>query len=118
MGFSHERLDVYNQAIEFTAWSQSLLDKLPTHASTRSQLDSASTSIPLNIAEGNAKSSRRDRASFWRIALGSTLECAAILDVLVARKTKTSDEVSAGKETLERIAAMLIRLLNGLESRA
>lgn len=117
MGFSHERLDVYNQAIDFAAWSQLLIDKLPGHASTRLQLERASTSIPLNIAEGNAKSSRRDRARFWRIALGSTLECAAILDVLVARKTKTSDEVAAGKKTLERIASMLIGLLNGLESR-
>lgn len=117
MGSSHERLDVYNQAIDFTAWSQSLVDELPTHASTRSQLDRASASIPLNIAEGNARSSRRDRARSWRIALGSTLECAAILDVLVARKTKTSDELSAGKETLERIRSMLIRLLNGLEFR-
>ena len=117
MGFSHERLDVYNRAIEFTAWSQSVVDKLPTHASTRSQLDRASTSIPLNIAEGNAKSSRRDRARFWRIALGSTLECAAILDVLVARRTKTSDEVADGKESLKRVASMSIGLLKQLEAR-
>ena len=117
MDFSHERLDVYNQAIDFTAWSQSLVDNLPAHASTRTQLERASTSIPLNIAEGNARISRRDRARFLRIALGSTLECAAILDVLVARRTKTSDEVAEGKESLKRVASMLIGLLKQLEAR-
>jgi hypothetical protein len=47
--------------------------------------------------------------------LGSTLECAAILDVLVARKTRTRDGVADGKESLERIASMLIGLLKNLE---
>jgi hypothetical protein len=52
-----------------------------------------------------------------RIALGSTLECAAILDVLVARRAKTSDEVADGKESLKRVASMLIGLLKQLEAR-
>jgi len=115
--FSHERLDVYRLAIEFAAWAHPIADALPSNDPTRSQLERASTSIPLNIAEGNAKSSKRDRARFWQMALGSTFECAAILDVLVVRRFKMEDEVVDGKERLERIAAMLIGLLKNLGSR-
>ena len=46
------------------------------------QLDRASTSIPLNIAEENGKFTGADRCRFFDIARGSALECAASLDVL------------------------------------
>ena len=48
--FSHEKLLVYCKAIEFVSWSQPLIETLPKCA-VRDQLDRASTSIPLNIAE-------------------------------------------------------------------
>jgi four helix bundle protein len=117
MPFSHEKLDVYRLALEFAGWSQALIGSLKSAESTRSQLERASTSIPLNIAEGNARSSKRDRSRFWRMALGSALECAAILDVLVVRGVRKEVEVADGKEQLERIVAMLIGLLKNLGSR-
>jgi four helix bundle protein len=42
-----------------------LLDKLPRTASVRNQLDRASTSIPLNIAEGNGRFTSADRCHFF-----------------------------------------------------
>jgi len=68
MTFSHERLTVYQRAIQFIAWTQPILESLPARLSARDQLERASTSIPLNIAEGNAKASAKDRARFWQIA--------------------------------------------------
>ncbi len=118
MALSHERLDVYRQAIEFAGWTQHILTSLKSEESSRQQLERASTSIPLNIAEGNAKMSKRDRARFWRIALGSTFECGAVLDVLVVRSLKTEEDVAQGKEHLERVAAMLIALLKSLGGKA
>ena len=117
MPFAHERLDVYRRSIEFVGWTQQVAGSLKSTDSTRSQLERAATSIPLNIAEGNAKSTKKERARYWRIALGSTLECAAILDVLVVRGTRTERETAQGKEQLERIAAMLIGLLKRLDSK-
>ena len=117
MVFSHEKLDVYRLAIEFAAWAHPVADALPTNDPTRSQLERASTSIPLNIAEGNAKSSKRDRARYWQIALGSTFECAAILDVLVVRNLKTEEETLNSRKKLERVAAMQIGHLKNVGGR-
>jgi hypothetical protein len=39
MTLAHERLDVYQRAIDFTAWAHQLLDSLPPGLSARSQLE-------------------------------------------------------------------------------
>jgi len=115
--FSHDRLEVYRLAIDFVGSSHTIAGSRLAGDALRSQLERASMSIPLNIAEGNGRSSKKDRARFWQTALGSTLECAAILDVLVARKIRTADEVAEGQGHLERIARMLIGLLKRLGSK-
>ena len=53
--FDHEKLDVYQDAIGFVTWVNELLEGIPKGFAVYSQLDRASTSIPLNIAEGNGK---------------------------------------------------------------
>ena len=77
----------------------------------KDQLDRASTSIALNIAEGNGKYMPKDRCRFFDIAHGSTLECAAGLDILVAKAKLTPDQIRPGKERLQRIVRMLIGLI-------
>ncbi len=52
---------------------------VPTHL--KDQLRRASSSICLNLAEGSAKPTARDRHKFYRIALGSQRECISILDL-------------------------------------
>ena len=116
MVFSHDRLVVYQHAIEFVAWSHTLLNGVDAVGSVRTQLERAATSIPLNLAEGNVKSSPRDRRRYWEIALGSTVECAAILDVLVARALRSSADVSRGKDALERIVSMLVKLVQSTDA--
>jgi hypothetical protein len=44
----HEKLDVYQQSLQFIAWTVPVLDKLPRTASVRNQLD---RSVDLNSAE-------------------------------------------------------------------
>ncbi len=110
--FSHEKLAVYHKAIAFVAWTQPIIESLSAKVSAKDQLERASTSIALNIAEGNAKFSLPDRCRYLQTAVGSAVECAACLDVLVARKSKCSDEVDAGKQQLEVVVNMLMGLLN------
>ena len=83
----------------------------------KTQLERAAASIPLNIAEGNGKYSARDRCRFLEIARGSALECAACLDVLVARKCLAAREAQQGKELLDRTAAMLTALIRSVANR-
>ena len=45
------------------------------------QLQRASSSIVLNLAEGSAKRTMRDRRRFYNIAYGSLRECQAIIDL-------------------------------------
>ena len=97
--FDHERLDVYQAAIEFVAWTGEMLDG-PLSAcriSAVKQLDRASTSVPLNIAEGNGKRSKKDRCRYLDIARGSALESASCLDVLVARGALRSSRSRPGR---------------------
>lgn len=70
--------------------------------------------MALNLAEGNGKFSKKDRARFWQIAHGSCLECAACLDVLVARKALLEENISEGKELAESVANMIFGLLDRL----
>ena len=110
--FDHEKLDVYRVAIEFVCWAGDLLDGPLTKCrlSAVGQLDRASTSIPLNIAEGNGKRSTKDRCRYLDTSRGSALECAAALDVLVARRVLAQAQVRAGKALLKRIVEMLTQL--------
>ncbi|HEY5992069.1 MAG TPA: four helix bundle protein [Candidatus Udaeobacter sp.] len=62
--FDHEKLDVYREAINFCAWVGKFLAAISAKAAAKDQLDHASTSIPLNIAEGNGKFSPNDRSFF------------------------------------------------------
>jgi four helix bundle protein len=107
--FDHEKLDVYQASIQFVAWVDKLFEQLAKTLAVTNQLDRASTSIPLNLAEGNGKFTEKDRCRFFDIARGSALECAACLDVLVAKKLlKSTDE---GKAQLTRIVSMLVGLI-------
>jgi len=116
--FDHKKLDVYREAIAFCAWAGELLNEIAAKAAAKDQLDRASTSIPLNIAEGNGKFSGKDRARFLEIARGSALECAACLDVLVARKLATPEQIESAKENLARIVQMLMGMLRRFSDRA
>ena len=47
----------------------------------KDQFERALLSIPLNLAEGSAKPTRKDRRRFYFIALGSLREVQAILEL-------------------------------------
>ena len=115
--FDHEKLKVYQSAISFVTWSTDLLTEVKTKAAVKDHLDRASTSVPLNIAEGNGKFAIRDRCRFLDFARGSALECAACLDVLVAKRLIRAERIRSGKEQLLEIVSMLIGLAYSLNER-
>ena len=109
--FDHEKLVVYKRSLAFIGWLEPVVEALPKSLSARDQLDRASTSIPLNIAEGNGKFTSADRCRFFDNARGSALECAGGLDVLTAKGKCSASAVLAGKQMLHEIVAMLVGLI-------
>lgn len=87
------------------------MEHVPKKLSVHDQFDRASTSISLNIAEGNGKFTPSDRCKFLDTARGSALECAACLDVLVAQKILSEETIIPGKEMLVSIVSMLVGLI-------
>lgn len=117
MPLDHERLIVYQRAIAFITWSSALNKEIGPSGDVRNQLDRASTSIPLNIAEGNGKFSIRDRIKYLDIAYGSALECSACLDVVVAKMAAVPARVAEGKQIIEEIVNRLVRLRESIAAR-
>lgn len=115
--FDHEKLRVYASSLKFVKWSTRLLSETTSRAAVKDQLDRASTSIPLNIAEGNAKWSVADRRKFLRIASGSATECSACLDVFVSKGLASAERTAEGRELLLDIVSMLVGMMNSLDGR-
>jgi four helix bundle protein len=109
--FDHEKLEVYRASLALLAWLEPLLQRFPKSLSVIDQLDRASTSIPLNIAEGNGKFTSAGRCRYFDNARGSALECAAALDILVAKGRCPESEIEPGKERLFAIVSMLVGLI-------
>src|SRR5205809_4118753 len=115
--FDHEKLNVYQASLKFVSWATELAAKAKGKAAVKEQLDRASTSVPLNIAEGNGKFAVKDRCHFLDFARGSALECAACLDVLVAKQLAPVEAVISGKVQLFEIVSMLMGLISSVSSR-
>ncbi|TWU51532.1 four helix bundle protein [Rubripirellula reticaptiva] len=109
--FDHDRLDVYRLSIDYVTAAFDVSKTLTgLHRHARDQRLRAAQSIPLNIAEGNGKRSFKDRARFFDIARGSSFECAAIQDVLVATGGLDDSTSRDLKSKLKRIVSMLTRM--------
>ncbi len=115
--FDHEKLNVYQASLKFVTWATELTTGIQAKAAVKDQLDRASTSVPLNIAEGNGKFAIRDRCRYFDFARGSALECAACLDVLVAKRLTDVMTIASGKEQLFEIVSMLMGLIKSLTTR-
>jgi four helix bundle protein len=100
---------VYRIALEFQAIAGQLVPKRG-HAELRDQLDRASISIVLNIAEGCGRRSPTDKGRFYSMARGSATECAAILDLLGARGLLDDRLRNRARALLVRTVQMLTRL--------
>ena len=109
--FDHERLDVYQVSLDFVVLANDIVENLPRgRGHLADQLQRASTSVPLNIAEGGGEFSAADKARFYRIAKRSATECAAILDVCQRLRLLNDSQRASGRELLLRVVSMLVRL--------
>jgi len=116
--FDHEKLKVYQKALYFIEWLSKLeIKNASKKMAVIDNLDRASTSIVLNIPEGNGKFTSKDRCRFFDISRGSALESAGCLDVLLKKSVISKDDNEEGKRILEEIVSMLVGLIKSNSDR-
>jgi four helix bundle protein len=111
--FDHEKLDVYQTAVDWVALAQQIVAAMLDgngHGPLADQLQRAASSITLNIAEGAGEFSSAHKARFYRIAKRSATECAAIVDVAKRRRCVADEHLCKGRSLLLRLVGMLVKL--------
>ena len=102
----HERLEVYQRALEFHTL---VLTLLPPRGfrTLRDQLERASLGVVLCIAEGAGRTSRPDKRRFYEMARGSMTESAVVLDVLRVRWLLEPGSHRKARDLAVRLVQML-----------
>lgn len=117
MAFSFENLDVYQKALDWVESVESLCSNLrgKISYSLLDQLQRASLSIPLNIAESNGRWHKGEKRQFFWVARGSVFECVPILQVLYRKKLIDELRYANYYKQLEVMAKMLTNLVKSTE---
>ena len=102
-----EKLDVYRVALAGHAAVAEVLSQVSRVL--RDQLERASLSVVLNIAEGAGRRSRADKRRHYAIARGSAMEVAAALDVLCSVCVDTGN--------IRRLYVRVVQMLTRLDQR-
>ena len=108
--FGHQKLKVYNKSLQFLAVSDELLASILCKIAANGHLCRAAESISRNIAYASSSWSPKERIVSLGNANGSALECAACLDVFVAKQLLKKRDIMAGKSLLREIVNMLIAM--------
>lgn len=79
------------------------------------QLESASTSVAMNIAEGKGRQTTKEFIQFLYIARGSLFEVITLLIILEKIKWIDSDKVAEFQQLAEEIAKMINSLIKSMK---
>ena len=108
--FGHEKLIVYQKGMRFAVVRNTLLDGLPRRVAACDHLDRGAESILVNIAHASNLWSPKERIVYLGHANGSALECAACLDVFVAKGLLSAEDACPGKSLLAEIVSILVTM--------
>jgi len=115
--FGHEKLIVYQKGMRFAVVRGALLAGLPRRVAACDHLDRGAESILVNIAHASNLWSPKERITYLGHANGSALECAACLDVFVAKGLLSTEAVCPGKHLLSEIVSILVTMRKTTASR-
>jgi len=112
MARSHRELNVWRKGLDLACQVYELTRKMPKEEMYRlsGQIIRCSASIPANIAEGNARGTRRDYAHFVSIARGSAAELETFLVIIKRLDLAPQDDVYHLMVQAEEIGRMLTAL--------
>lgn len=112
MARSHRELKVWRKGLDLACQVYELTRKMPKEEMYRlsGQIIRCSASIPANIAEGNARGTRRDYAHFVSIARGSAAELETFLVIIKRLDLAPEDDVDHLMVQAEEVGRMLTAL--------
>ena len=116
---SHRDLIVWQKSMDLAVEVYRVTAKFPRSELYRltSQLTRAAASVPANIAEGHARSTRKDYANFLAIAKGSLMEVETFLMLGLrlgyANEEQTGRSLGLVTEVSKMITAIRLRLHEG-----
>ena len=116
--FSFEDLDIWKKAIEFARIIIGLTECINAkrkHYRLIEQLESAATSVALNIAEGSGRYSRKEFIRFLYVARGSLYETVTLLTIFRQNHWIAEQQFLSIKDFSQVIVRMLSGLINSLK---
>jgi four helix bundle protein len=109
----YKDLQVWQKSLSYADQVIELIDKIEStrkHYRLYEQLESAVTSVPMNIAEGKGRDSQKEFIHFLRIARGSLYETLTLLEIFKMRGWINEDQFLSLESNSNEIA----RMINGL----
>ena len=116
MAKSHRELTVWQKGLDLACRVYELTRKMPKEEMYRlsGQIIRCSASIPANVAEGNARGTRRDYAYFVSIARGSAAELETFLLIIkrlgLAPVNEIDDVLSQTGEVGRMLTTLRVKL--------
>jgi four helix bundle protein len=114
----YEKLVVWQRAIEWACNIINISEELKTdrkHYRLIEQLESASTSVAMNIAEGKGRYSKKEFVQFLFIARGSLYETITLLEIFYRQEWIESTLFRKLKTDSTEIAKMLNSLISSIK---
>ena len=114
MKFDFQNLTVYEKAKTFHVACKHIIRNNKLDRYVNDQLGRASFSIPLNIAEGSGKFSKKDRKNYFTTARASLFECIAVLDILSDENDISKVEAERLMKDADELSRMLFAMIKNL----
>lgn len=118
MNFAFEDLKVYQKALDFAVAVIDTIDELDTprkHYRLIEQLEAASSSIALNIAEGKGRYSKKEFKHFCYIARGSLYETISLLQIFKKKAWLQEEHYKSLYSDAIEINKMISGLINSIQ---
>ncbi len=117
MKFGYEDLEVWEKAVEFSVEVIELVENIPAnrkHYRLLEQIESSSTSIAMNIAEGKGRFSKKEFIKSLYIARGSLYETMTLMEIFRRKRWISDMDYTKIEVHGKQVGAMLKGLINSI----
>ena len=117
--FGYEKLLIWQRSLEWADRILAIAENIETerkHYRLIEQIESSCTSVPMNIAEGKGRFSKKEFVHFLYIARGSLYETMTLLEIFLKRQWVSQEDFISVKNETREIAKMLNGFINSIKN--